>query len=60
MNTRKMGVVTLLMMFAIIGLALTGGSSNPGEQDVVVVSATAATVAAAGVAGRSDAQLDRR
>lgn len=34
MNTRKMGVVTLLMMFVIIGVALSGCSSNPSKQDV--------------------------
>lgn len=37
MNTRKMGVVTLLMMFVIIGVALSGGSSQPSKQDVGMV-----------------------
>lgn len=64
MNTRKMGVVTLLMMFVIIGAALSGCSSNPSKQDVGMVGgavvggiagsaltggSTAGTVAGAGV-----------
>lgn len=61
MNTRKMGVVTLLMMFVIIGVALSGGS-QPSKQDAGMVSG--AVVGGVGGSAVSDGstgrQLDRR
>jgi osmotically inducible lipoprotein OsmB len=38
MDSRKMGVVVLMMMFVVIGAALSGCSSNPSKQDIGMVS----------------------
>jgi len=37
MDTRKMGVVLLLMMFVVMGAALSGCNSNPSKQDIGTV-----------------------
>lgn len=37
MDTRRMGVVMLMMMFIVIGTALSGCSSNPSKQDIGTV-----------------------
>jgi osmotically inducible lipoprotein OsmB len=73
MNTRKMGVVMLLMMFVIIGAALSGYSGNPSKQDVGAASGAviggvvdstlndgSAVGIAAGAANRIERQLDHK
>jgi hypothetical protein len=38
MNSRKMGVVVLMMMFVVMGAALSGCSNNSSRQDIGTVS----------------------
>lgn len=47
MNTRKMGVVLLLLMFVVIAAALSGYSNNPHKQDSVTVSDAVSVVSSA-------------
>jgi osmotically inducible lipoprotein OsmB len=38
MDTRRLGFVLLLMMFVVMGAALSGCSNNPSKQDIGTVS----------------------